>query len=850
MTIRKFIFHGGERSETHASGPAEESLVLHLIETPHRWCRLSLLACVVVLAAQVSPGIAVAQLAPVQNENSPTRIPSQYIVVFKPGTPRNVVTAAQERVRGLGGTVEHTYASALIGFSVKLPDGAVQALRAVPGIDYIEADQKVTIQTVQNNPPTGLDRTSERLLGTGTNPPLDNRYTYSENGAGVHVYVIDTGIRITHNEFGSRAFGAGPNGFDAFGGTGDDCLGHGTHVAGTIGGATYGVAKQVSLHSVRVIDCSGSGTTATLIAGVNWVTDPLHRILPAVANMSLGGSPSTALANSVTASVASGVTYVVSAGNSSANACNFSPGDVPAAITVASINPTNDSTSSTSNWGPCVDLFAPGVLILSASNTNDTATSIRSGTSMAAPHVAGAAALHLQFHQFDSPVQVWDRIFFAANRFGTIMGLPATAGWPGIINVGTSTPNVLLHWGSLNDGFNDGDPHLTTVGGIHYDFQSAGEFVALRDGNGTQIQTRQTPVSTQPPIANTYTGLATCVSLNTAVAARVGTHRVTYQPNLDGRPDPGGLQLRVDGVLKSLGAQGLNLGPGGRVVKSSAGNGIEIDFPDGTSLTATSNFWGPPHNKWYLSVSVFRTPASEGIMGAFASGSWLPALPDGTSLGPMPAALPQRYSDLYGKFADAWRVTNTTSLFDYAPGTSTATFTLASWPPEKPPCVAPESPAAKPVDQAVAQRLCREVTDKNRNANCVFDVGITGEPGFAKLYLVSQQIQAGATRTMVNDNKDRTLLGEQVTFIATVALRASGKKGVPTGSVQFTLDGAQAGEPVKLDRSGRATWKTSRLQVGNHKVTAVYIPATGGVFLTSSSLDNPHAVVKEASTQK
>jgi hypothetical protein len=228
---------------------------------------------------------------------------------------------------------------------------------------------------------------------------------------------------------------------------------------------------------------------------------------------------------------------------------------------------------------------------------------------------------------------------------------------------------VLLHWGSLNDGFNDGDPHLTTVGGIHYDFQSAGEFVALRDGNGTQIQTRQTPVSTQPPVANTYTGLATCVSLNTAVAARVGTHRVTYQPNLDGRPDSSGLQLRVDGVLKPLGAQGLNLGPGARVVKSSAGNGIEIDFPDGTSLTATPNFWGPPHNKWYLSVSVFRTPASEGIMGSLASGSWLPALPDGTSLGPMPATLPQRYSDLYGKFADAWRVTNTTSLFDYAPGT-------------------------------------------------------------------------------------------------------------------------------------------------------------------------------------
>jgi hypothetical protein len=180
----------------------------------------------------------------------------------------------------------------------------------------------------------------------------------------------------------------------------------------------------------------------------------------------------------------------------------------------------------------------------------------------------------------------------------------------------------------------------------------------------------------------------------------------------------------------------------------------------------------------------------------------------------------------------------------------TATFTLASWPPENPPCVAPESPAAKPLDQAVAQKLCREVTEKNRNANCVFDVGITGEPGFAKLYLVSQQIQAGATRTTVNDNKDRTRLGEQVIFIATVALKGAGGKGVPTGSVQFMVDGAKAGEPIKLDGRGRGTWKTSRLEVGNYKVAAIYIPARGGVFLTSSSLDNPHAVVKEAATQQ
>ena len=171
-------------------------------------------------------------------------------------------------------------------------------------------------------------------------------------------------------------------------------------------------------------------------------------------------------------------------------------------------------------------------------------------------------------------------------------------------------------------------------------------------------------------------------------------------------------------------------------MNAAAAYGIEIDFPDGTALTAISNFWGPLHNRWYLNLSVFHTPADEGIMGALAAGSWLPALPNGASLGPKPAAASQRYTDLYQKFADAWRVTNTTSLFDYAAGTSTATFTLTNWPPQNPLCVAPNSPATKPVDQAVAKKLCGEIRDKNNNANCVLDVGITGEIGFAKVYLI------------------------------------------------------------------------------------------------------------------
>jgi hypothetical protein len=448
----------------------------------------------------------------------------------------------------------------------------------------------------------------------------------------------------------------------------------------------------------------------------------------------------------------------------------------------------------------------------------------------------------------------FDNTVFVAGTTGStnFPGVAPSINFPDVTANGAQTTPASSFVSKLTHGLhgapftanNDGDPHITTVEGIHYDFQGAGEFIVLRDGNGTQIQTRQSPVTTQPPYVNPYTGLATCVSLNTAIAARVGTHRVTYQPSLGlaGLPGTSDMQLRVDGVLTTLGAQPINLGPRARVMKSAAGNGIEIDFPDGTNLTATSNFWGPPHNRWYINLSVFSTEATEGIMGALASGSWLPALPNGTSLGPKPAALPQRYVDLYQKFANAWRVTNSTSLFDYAPGTSTTTFTLASWPPENPPCVVPESPPTKPVDANIAQRLCAQIVDKNRKADCVFDVGITGEPGFAKLYLASQQLQAGSTRTTLNDNKDPTVFGEAVTFTATVTLRASSGKSIPTGTVQFSLDGAKTGNPVKLNTKGQATLNTSSLAAGNHRVGAQYIPGQGSAFLASSSLDKPHAV--------
>lgn len=429
---------------------------------------------------------------------------------------------------------------------------------------------------------------------------------------------------------------------------------------------------------------------------------------------------------------------------------------------------------------------------------------------------------------------------------GWVQTLPKAPGSYSV-TVGAATATGGLDFGNCKgpdcrrDGDNDGDPHLTTVDGVHYDFQSTGEFVSLRDGGSLQIQTRQTPVATTfNPGPNPYTGLATCVSLNTAVAALVGKNRVTFQPRLNGVPDPSGLQLRVDGVLTTPGANGLNLASGGRVM-ASAGGGIRIDFPDGTVLIVTPGWWAS-QSKWYLNVSVFHTPALEGIMGAIAPGSWLPALPDGTSLGPKPASLHQRYLDLNQKFADAWRVTAQTSLFDYAPGTSTKTFTFPGWPLENPPCVIPKQPPVKPLDPQAARRACRPILDKKRNADCVFDVTVTGEPGFAKTYQLIQQIQAGSTTITVSDNEDPTQVGAPVTLTATVARTAAGGQGTPAGTVQFVLDGSKVGAPVKLDSNGRATWKTSILKAGSHQVAARYIPASGSIFLASSSLNEPHTV--------
>jgi subtilisin family serine protease len=313
------------------------------------------------------------------------------------------------------------YTAALNGFAGELNSGQLNALQHNPAVSYIQQDGRVSASATQSGATWGLDRVDQRDL------PLNSTYNYTPTGAGVHAYIIDTGIKSGHTEFTSRM----GNGYDAVttGGAADDCNGHGSHVAGTVGGTTYGVAKGVTLHPVRVLDCAGSGTDAGVVAGMDWVAN--NHVKPAVANMSLGGGASQAIDDAVNRMHNAGVTVVVAAGNENQNACNVSPARAANAITVGSTTST-DARSSFSNWGTCVDVFAPGSNILSAWYTSTTATNTISGTSMASPHVAGVAALYLQGNTTATAATVANAIISTstANK---------------VTSAGTGSPNRLVY---------------------------------------------------------------------------------------------------------------------------------------------------------------------------------------------------------------------------------------------------------------------------------------------------------------------------------------------------------------------------------------------------------------------
>jgi subtilisin family serine protease len=310
----------------------------------------------------------------------PATIPGEYIVVFAESVS-DAEAKTKEKALKHKGRVSRSYKHAIKGFAAELSEAAVAELRADPDVAYVEADQEMTIDATQTGAVYGLDRIDQRAL------PLSGSYTYGATGSGVRAYIIDTGILTGHTQFGSRA----SNVYDGFGGNGQDCNGHGTHVAGTVGGSTYGVAKGALLRGVRVFQCSGSSSNSTIIAGIDWVTG--NHIKPAVANLSLGGGYSQATNDAVTRLANAGVYVAVAAGNSNLNACNTSPASAPVVTTVAASTST-DAKASYSNFGGCVDLYAPGSAVTSAWYTSTTAINTISGTSMASPHVAGVGALY------------------------------------------------------------------------------------------------------------------------------------------------------------------------------------------------------------------------------------------------------------------------------------------------------------------------------------------------------------------------------------------------------------------------------------------------------------------------
>lgn len=375
-------------------------------------------------------------------------IPDQYIVVFKEDVMRGKADAARAKAGNKHAPaedeydaeldavvddeivdvailydlkVERRYSQALQGMAVRADEKAIKRLLKDSRVSFVEEDGMTYLDATQSNATWGLDRSDQR------DRPLNGSYIYNYTASGVRAYVIDSGINASHNDFGGRVL-AGATAISDGRGTGD-CNGHGTHVAGTIGGATWGIAKAIRLVPVRVFGCTGGSANSTIISGIDWVRT--NAVKPAVANMSLGGGASSATDTAVNNLINSGVTVVVAAGNDNANACNYSPARVSNAITVGSTTST-DARSSFSNYGSCVNIFAPGSSITSAWYTSNSATNVISGTSMASPHVAGAAALYLAQYPSASPYTVRSALY---NKASTNK----------LSSIGSGSPNRLLY---------------------------------------------------------------------------------------------------------------------------------------------------------------------------------------------------------------------------------------------------------------------------------------------------------------------------------------------------------------------------------------------------------------------
>ena len=506
---------------------------------------VSLVACsdapvapVAPVAAQV-PANASASLSKAGSGGG-AAISGRYIVRFR-DEEQDVDGKADGIAKRYVGKVTRLYRSAIKGMALDLPDAAAEALRAEPGVLSVEQDQVMSINTVQSGATWGIDRIDQRTI------PLSGSYVYNADGTGVTVYIIDTGINLTHSEWSGRAF----TGIDQVtsGGSATDCNGHGSHVSGTVGGTTYGVAKKAKLVAVRVLDCSGSGSTSGVIAGIDWVTAQknANRTVPSAANMSLGGGYSGTLNQAVTNSIAAGVVYAIAAGNSSADACNSSPASAPTAITVGATD-INDGFASFSNFGSCVDINAPGVNITSAWIGGATATNTISGTSMATPHVAGAIALYLQGNPAATASQVDAALKTNASTTSVPSGTTSRFLYSGFISAAPQPPvaNFTSNCSSLACSFDAGSS--TAQAGATYSwtfgdatggsgvttsrsYAASGTYtvtLTVSDAFGTSTKTASVTVSNAPPTPSPVANFASSCTSNICTFSNTSTNATSY----------------------------------------------------------------------------------------------------------------------------------------------------------------------------------------------------------------------------------------------------------------------------------------------------------------------------------
>ena len=527
-----------------------------------------LVAATVLAVAAGAPANAAPAEGTILNTGGPTAVADSYIVVLNDLSVSSAGVEARARTLAAahGASVARTYQHALRGFEAHMSAADARKLAADPSVRYVTQNHTVQISGTQAPTPSwGLDRVDQRAL------PLNSSYTYPTTASNVRAYIIDTGINLTHSDFSPGRAISGRDTVDNDNNA-TDCQGHGTHVSGTVGGNSYGIAKGVTLVGVRVLNCSGSGTYAGVIAGIDWVTGDHAAGQPAVANMSLGGPADASVNQAVSNSIADGVTYAVAAGNDTgANACNVSPAGTPNAITVGATTST-DARASYSNIGSCLDIFAPGSSITSAWIGGNSATNTISGTSMASPHVAGAAALVASQNPTWTPAQVAAKLVADAT--------------PNVVtNPGSGSPNRLLYVDNAGTPANDFSLSVSPAAGSTDPGGSVSATVstATTSGSAQSVALSATGLpsgatATFSP-ASVTSGGTSALTITTSASTPAGTYTVTVTGTGASAAHSATFTLTVNGAPGCVGT-----------------NPTDVSIPDNTTVTSTITISGCARN--------------------------------------------------------------------------------------------------------------------------------------------------------------------------------------------------------------------------------------------------------------